>query len=67
MKEPTSALVTGGGRGIGKETAILLAKKEMNVVICRRTFMYTFFMQNSERQISTVLGFYVSLCQVKFL
>ena len=37
MKEPTTALVTGGGRGIGKETAILLAKKGMNVVICSRT------------------------------
>ncbi len=31
------ALVTGGGRGIGKETAILLAKKGLNVVICSRT------------------------------
>jgi NAD(P)-dependent dehydrogenase (short-subunit alcohol dehydrogenase family) len=37
MKEPTTALVTGGGRGIGKETAILLARKGMNVVICSRT------------------------------
>jgi 3-oxoacyl-[acyl-carrier protein] reductase len=37
MKEPTTALVTGGGRGIGKETAILLAKKGMNIVICSRT------------------------------
>jgi 3-oxoacyl-[acyl-carrier protein] reductase len=37
MKEPITALVTGGGRGIGKETAILLAKKGMNVVICSRT------------------------------
>ena len=37
MKEPTTALVTGGGRGIGKQTAILLAKKGMNVVICSRT------------------------------
>jgi len=37
MKEPTTALVTGGGRGIGKETAILLPKKGMNVVICSRT------------------------------
>jgi 3-oxoacyl-[acyl-carrier protein] reductase len=31
------ALVTGGGRGIGKETAMLLAKKGLNVVICART------------------------------
>jgi 3-oxoacyl-[acyl-carrier protein] reductase len=31
------ALVTGGGRGIGKETAILLAKKSVNVVVCSRT------------------------------
>ena len=37
MKEPTTALVTGGGRGIRKETAILLAEKKMNVVICSRT------------------------------
>ena len=37
MKEPTTTLVTGGGRGLGKETAILLAKKVMNVVICSRT------------------------------
>ena len=37
MKEPIFALVTGGGRGIGKETAIMLAKKGMNVVICSRT------------------------------
>ena len=33
MKEPIIALVTGGGRGIGKETAIMLAKKGMNVVV----------------------------------
>jgi 3-oxoacyl-[acyl-carrier protein] reductase len=32
-----TAIVTGGGRGIGKETAILLAKKGVNVVICART------------------------------
>ena len=31
------AIVTGGGRGIGKETAILLAKKSVNVVVCSRT------------------------------
>jgi NAD(P)-dependent dehydrogenase (short-subunit alcohol dehydrogenase family) len=34
MKEPATALVSGGGRDIGKETAILLAKKGMNVDIC---------------------------------
>jgi hypothetical protein len=33
MKEPTTSLVTSGGHGIGKETAILLAKKEMKIVI----------------------------------
>ena len=37
MKEPTTALVTGGGRGIGKENAIMLSEKGMNVVICSRT------------------------------
>ncbi len=37
MKDLNTALVTGGGRGIGKETAILLAKKGLNVVVCSRT------------------------------
>lgn len=37
MKESTTALVTGGGRGIGKETSNMLTKKGMNVVICSRT------------------------------
>lgn len=32
-----TAIVTGGGRGIGRETAIMLAKKGMNVVVCSRT------------------------------
>jgi 3-oxoacyl-[acyl-carrier protein] reductase len=32
-----TAIVTGSGRGIGKETAILLAKKGVNVVVCSRT------------------------------
>lgn len=30
-------MVTGGGRGIGKETAFLLSKKGLNVIICSRT------------------------------
>jgi short-subunit dehydrogenase len=30
------ALVTGSGRGIGKETAILLSKKGFNLIICSR-------------------------------
>jgi 3-oxoacyl-[acyl-carrier protein] reductase len=37
MNNLNTALVTGGGRGIGKETAILLAKKGLNVTICSRT------------------------------
>ena len=37
MKYLNTALVTGGGRGIGKETAILLSKMGMNIVICSRT------------------------------
>ena len=37
MNELTTELVTGSGRGIGKETAIMLAKKGMNVVVCSRT------------------------------
>ena len=37
MSKLNTAIVTGGGRGIGKETAILLFKKGLNVVICSRT------------------------------
>jgi 3-oxoacyl-[acyl-carrier protein] reductase len=40
-----TAIVTGSGRGIGKETAILLAKKGVNVVVCSRT----------EEQINTIV------------
>jgi 3-oxoacyl-[acyl-carrier protein] reductase len=37
QEEKTTAIVTGSGRGIGKETAVLLARKGTNVVICSRT------------------------------
>jgi NAD(P)-dependent dehydrogenase (short-subunit alcohol dehydrogenase family) len=33
----TTAIVTGSGRGTGKETAVLLARKGANVVVCSRT------------------------------
>jgi 3-oxoacyl-[acyl-carrier protein] reductase len=33
----TTAIVTGSGRRIGRETAILLAKRGVNVVVCSRT------------------------------
>ena len=32
-----TAIVTGSGRGIGRETAILLCKKGLNVIVCSRT------------------------------
>ena len=32
-----TAIVTGSGRGIGRETAILLAKRGVNVIVCSRT------------------------------
>ena len=32
-----TAIVTGSGRGIGRETAVLLCKKDLNVVICSKT------------------------------
>lgn len=32
-----TAIVTGSGRGIGRETATLLAKRMVNVVVCSRT------------------------------
>lgn len=32
-----AAIVTGSGRGIGKETAVLLAKKGVDVVVCARS------------------------------
>ena len=37
QEERTTAIVTGSGRGIGKEIAVLLAKKGVNVVVCSRT------------------------------
>jgi 3-oxoacyl-[acyl-carrier protein] reductase len=37
MSKLNTALVTGGGQGIGRETAILLCKKGLNVVICSRS------------------------------
>jgi 3-oxoacyl-[acyl-carrier protein] reductase len=37
MDDQNTVLVTGGGRGIGRETAILRAKMNLNVVICSRT------------------------------
>ena len=37
-KKNKTAIITGGSRGIGKETAIILAKnKSVNVVVCSRT------------------------------
>lgn len=36
-KQNKTAIITGSGRGIGKETAILLAGHVANVVICSRT------------------------------
>jgi 3-oxoacyl-[acyl-carrier protein] reductase len=36
MSNIYTALVTGSGRGIGKETAILLSKKGFNLIICSR-------------------------------
>jgi 3-oxoacyl-[acyl-carrier protein] reductase len=32
-----TAIITGSSRGIGKETAIILAKNSINVVVCSRT------------------------------
>lgn len=32
-----TAIITGAGRGIGRETAILLAKNGLNIVVCSRT------------------------------
>lgn len=32
-----TAIITGGGRGIGEETALLLAKNGLNIVVCSRT------------------------------
>ncbi|HJT49212.1 MAG TPA: SDR family oxidoreductase [Nitrososphaeraceae archaeon] len=32
-----TAIITGSGRGIGKETAIILAERSVNVVVCSRT------------------------------
>ncbi len=34
QESKNTAIITGSGRGIGKETAIILAKKSVNVVVC---------------------------------
>jgi NAD(P)-dependent dehydrogenase (short-subunit alcohol dehydrogenase family) len=44
-----TAVITGSGRGIGKQTAIILAKKSVNVVVCIYNFEYRF--SNSAAQI----------------
>jgi NAD(P)-dependent dehydrogenase (short-subunit alcohol dehydrogenase family) len=36
-EEKTIAIITSSARGIGKETALLLAKRGLNVVVCSRT------------------------------
>lgn len=36
-KQNRTALITGSGRGIGKETAIILARHVENIVVCSRT------------------------------
>jgi 3-oxoacyl-[acyl-carrier protein] reductase len=37
QEERTTAIVTGSGRGIGRETAVLLARRGVNIVVCSRT------------------------------
>jgi short-subunit dehydrogenase len=37
MKQEVKKMAIISGRGIGKETAIILAKKSVNVLICSRT------------------------------
>lgn len=37
MTKNKTAIITGGGRGIGKEITILLGKQGANVVVCSRT------------------------------
>jgi NAD(P)-dependent dehydrogenase (short-subunit alcohol dehydrogenase family) len=32
-----TAIITGSGRGIDREAAIILAKKSVNVVVCSRS------------------------------
>jgi short-subunit dehydrogenase len=45
IRKAKTAIITGSGRGIGKQTAILLEKKEVNVVVC----------STNERQINSVV------------
>ncbi|HJR85132.1 MAG TPA: SDR family oxidoreductase [Nitrososphaeraceae archaeon] len=37
MSNLNTALVTGGGRGIGRQTALILSKKGFNLIICSRS------------------------------
>lgn len=37
MTATSTAIITGRGRGIGRETANTVGKKRVNVVVCSRT------------------------------
>jgi 3-oxoacyl-[acyl-carrier protein] reductase len=58
MNDQNTALVTGGGRGIGRETAILLAKMNLNVIICSRTQadIHSVLQETKKMGINKVMG-----------
>ena len=57
MVQKRTAIVTGSSKGIGKETAILLGKRGVNIVICSR----------NHSQINTVVQEIKSICKAQVL
>ncbi|MGH9976526.1 MAG: SDR family NAD(P)-dependent oxidoreductase, partial [Nitrososphaeraceae archaeon] len=59
-----TAIITGSGRGIGKETAIILANQVENIVVCSRTKNEIDEVLNEIREINDHVNILGQICDV---